>query len=249
MNTATTEEMVLTPEVALPDQIALCEQEMEKIKADRQRIFILQKEAQTKATKSGLGGALQRLASEGQRFVKIYSALQAGYSQITIPERKDWATGYPKETDPRPHKWTGTSRARNIDLCLILLAACLFIIGMLLDFFIPLLLSAIGVLALGACYAIALDQLREVSTKALRVAGFPRHERIYFLQQKLPPEVMTQYQQARSSRLFDSIRVFAPREAFSRAAKFDPIMYGIIGDRTFLIAQWNLGDDLKELNA
>jgi hypothetical protein len=69
----------------------------------------------------------------------------------------------------------------------------------------------------------------------------------------MPPAALRAYQAAVQTKLFDTFAVYSPRpEDFRRVEAYeepslgllDPVLTGRIGQRSFLIAQWDLGRDL-----
>ncbi|MBV9119267.1 MAG: hypothetical protein JOZ39_01050 [Chloroflexi bacterium] len=69
----------------------------------------------------------------------------------------------------------------------------------------------------------------------------------------LPPTAVEALQRARQSQLFDTYLVYSPRPADFRIVQaseapslglLDPVLAGRIGERLFLLAQWDLGRDL-----
>ena len=70
------------------------------------------------------------------------------------------------------------------------------------------------------------------------------------MKDELSPRAQTAYERAKESKLFDDIRVVGPKEAFKRVRismriPTDPVVIGKIGNKNFLIAQFDLGEDQK----
>lgn len=84
---------------------------------------------------------------------------------------------------------------------------------------------------------------------AALVAIPPHREGCRWYTGLMPAKALEAYHRAKSLRLFDSIMVYSPRrEDFQEAAprmRFDPLLIGRIGDHSFLLAYWNLDEDLK----
>lgn len=242
MNTVATESLVL-------DQIALCEQQLKTLEVDHQKLVDLHTQAQTTEIKVALIDPVKVLGTKIQTLKRIYSTLQAGYGEITIPERKGWTNGYPKEQDFRPYKWMHWFTPIVIlEILLVFVCGGLHITAIVLwppmtIYFTLLFYGSIGIFATTGIIRAYLEALNR---SALREANLPYYGTVRFLKEALPLEVQERYQKAKQSGLFETIQVFAPLPSFSKVAlKVDPIMYGTVGHRTFLIAQWNLGEDLK----
>ena len=243
MNTAV-QEQKLTPEIMSADQLTLCEQEIETLEVECQKIKAFLTQVQEE-TKNHLRGVVNTLNNKGENLERIRSALLAGYGEVTLPKHQDWETGFPKHEDPRPYKWANWLWPIGGTMLLLLIASSVLVFvtsGVVLKIgfgtFSGTAIALLGTFILGAI-------LNERNLNALVKAGFPRYRTTHFLREALPVEVAEKHQRAKESGLFDKIPVYAPLTAFYRAGKVDPIMYGTIGDRTFLIAQWNLGEDLK----
>ncbi len=86
-----------------------------------------------------------------------------------------------------------------------------------------------------------------------RISARAENQDIRVFNAPMPARTATALRLATDSRLFDQLVVCSPREADFRQVSrteapslglLDPVLVGVIGDETFLIAQWDLADDL-----
>ncbi|HEY4694611.1 MAG TPA: hypothetical protein VIH52_01445 [Candidatus Nanoarchaeia archaeon] len=164
------------------------------------------------------------------------AAEKASYSRWTLPTRQGWAVGYIE--DPRPHKILSggvESGPFNFVVAMLIVAGVLAVLGLSLSWW------AVGSsVTFGLIGAVAITIPFERNSRALAAAGIPILGKILFLKGEVPEQPRLSYQQAKDSRLFDSLRIFAPEEAFKRVLRVDPVIFGTIGDETFLIVAFDL---------
>ncbi|MDO8470735.1 MAG: hypothetical protein Q7S63_02040 [bacterium] len=201
----------------------------------------------------------QRLAQgENSPFLpRIIQALEAGYAEITLDMKPEWEIGFPSRRDPRPSQhpiYTNTILALLTAMASLVglykiwylgfpfftQEAPQFMIGSFLLFVILVADMVIG----GVAWCSIEKALEKINSEALLKEGLPPGGTRFFLKQKLPSPVALRLKKARQSEVFDSIQVLAPAEAFKKVFLGDPIIFGRIGTQTFLIAQFNLGEDL-----
>jgi len=236
----TTTQILEVPDVVT--QVETCRAKIQKLQ-----------ERQAEPTKSR--HIVQALNEQIGKHKRVLAVLDAGYAQITLPWPQGWRYGF-VGPDPRPFKnpfilpsiaglgtWIlsalGTSLGVHLALQLPLLADIGIYVASVLIFFI------VGFV--GFCITASLVDTR--NHDALRDAGFPTTDTVWILKVMPPLNVMTSYQRAMDSGLFEQIGVLAPREAFTKAETIDPIMYGEVAGKTFLIAWYNREDDLKDILA
>lgn len=247
-------ETIVVSQAPINDQIALCKKNIGRIK-----------EAQVEAArfvsqlKGSVGDILDDPAAQLQKALKeqlmhclrVLQALEAEYPEITLPSTKPSPNGTPaklalgflREDDPRFFKWPG----------LWILGAGILTWGVastLLTLFSPpessSLRNAIGLgFTIGILGAAMMAFISWAHNDGkLQQKELPSHWNVLFLRRKLPPSVLAKCKVAQQSGLFDPhLRVLAPWQAFYRVRAADPVVVGMIGERSFLVAQFDLGKD------
>ena len=201
----------------------------------------------------------EQLQKEGTHHLKkVVQALEEGYAEIVLGMKEGWETGYPCK-DPRPSQYPQCSiitLAVIVGWALIIGLFSLWRLGF--SFFIQgeghfvlgaFLLFIIAGLACATVFGTEIwfqERLGNINNRALWKKGVSARAGVplLFLKQSLPSHVAVRVDRARECGLFDAVRVYAPSAAFKRVFLGDPIIFGEIDGQTFLIAQFNLGEDL-----
>ena len=232
------------------------EQQLAKLRQEEQDLQNLISTTNLEEARKALEPVLAVKVARRKGEEKVVAALGAGYDPMTSALGGTWATGLLLEKNPLPwavrQAWWWAWPA-------IILSGLLATGGVL--FFVattgPTGVDAVEIVmtilfgvifAPGGTLGLLTWIIGRVATSAMRKAGLPTAGEVLFLtQDRVPQPALSAFARAQESGLFDSIRVLAPREMFSRVRAGDPIIFGEIvatGD-LFLIAQFDLGEDLK----
>ena len=204
-----------------------------------------------KALATGLRGEQRRLQSVLLRHTKSEVALieraeravHGGWEPFEVS--KGWPYGYVED----PRFLCGHTRVASA-LAAAPLAA---IAGVLLltrwDVLPAALMAGVTLLGLQAMLYEVLGRLAERHDRELG-------EGLRLFNAPMPAQAAVAYRRARESKLFDTFVVHSPRAADFRAVAaaeapslglLDPVLIGRIGPYRFLVAQWDLADDLASL--
>jgi hypothetical protein len=174
---------------------------------------------------------------------RIARAMAAGYEPFE--PATDWLWGYVED----PRFLRGRVTRASILLALPISAAALA--GLLLTGHFDALgiAATVTVVPLGLQAAVR-DGLGQWARKHdARLEG----EEIRIFNSAMPAAAIQAYRTATAAGLFDTFAVYSPRPADFRTVEayqapslglLDPVLVGRIGQRSFLVAQWDLGRDL-----
>lgn len=179
-------------------------------------------------------------------------AFQKGYEEIHLNPDSSLEDGYP--LDPRPfHYGLGILIILGLPIAVLAFSLWLFLMvvfssntspfveDIVRKAFVTLVDVFIMVYSIKGLHW----GLESFNAKALAKNNMPKVGQELIFKATLPGSVMFAYQKALESRVFDYIRIRAPKKAFESVCLGDPIIYGAIGKRRFLIVQFDLGQDLR----
>lgn len=220
------------------------EQQLAKLRQEEQYLQELISTTNLEEARKALESVLAVKVARTKGEEKVVAALRAGYDPMTSAIGGTWTTGFLVEKDPLP--WL----LRRNETLLVLLGFFVAVGGG--GFISSHLFVTIAMVVVGLPLMVAGSMIPSKRQSVLGKAGLPTRGEVYFItKDRVPEQALTKFARAQKSGLFDSIQVLAPRKMFSRVAVGDPFIFGSIhatGD-LFLIAQFNLGEDLKHIGS
>lgn len=231
---------------AIAEQRDVCEQNMTRLRRKEKRL-----QEQLMETDPLVRWELWKTQTKIACLNDIIRILQAGYEEISLPSKaQGWERGYVH--DPRPFKHP------SIQSLLIAFALSAGFATLLMIFLAFAELEGVrpflmfGLLCL--CGILIVQMLVEgilLMANEMAIGRVAPHEiginDVLFFKNPIPSTAAAAYQKAKESLLFDAVKICAPEEAFRMVSRLDPIIYGTKNEKTFLVAQFNLGEDLKTM--
>ncbi|MBI1971292.1 MAG: hypothetical protein HYS52_00370 [Candidatus Wildermuthbacteria bacterium] len=238
-----------------PDELTVAKEQIAQLEADIVSLEAMRPCLRHDSTGLELENMITNLEWELKVLALRARVLEAGYEPFDSESSED-EMGWLE--DPRP------SRSRTRLVLRLLAFTALAVTGVGVGLLLTLQFSSaivpwtIGgvVVATLAAWLIVGNQVvirwEEKAKKALVAAGMPElsYAGLYALQKPMPPNVRTAVERARIAGLFETIRVWAPKEAFSKKARKKVgaacgvvVIFGETPNRDqFLIAEFNLGE-------